>query len=139
MHGYAEADPGYGEVDPGYSEEEPVGYYAEEDRAYAEQPYDGWAEPNEYGRYDSAYAEVPEMVGWAESEPLADEYSGYGAPEFEGYVRDFTVAVQCRMPPPLERRRVRGGGSVRGIRETGDRQRGVRVLHGAARRDAVRP
>jgi hypothetical protein len=97
-YGYAEAEPGYQEADPGYSEEEPVGYFAEEDRAYAEQPYEGWGQTDGYGA--PVYAEVPEMIGWGENEPLADEYSGYDASELEGYVRDTPSPFNAGCPLP---------------------------------------
>jgi len=71
---------------------EPVAYYAEE---YAGQPVGGCAQP-------------PEMVGYQEYEPLAEDYShgeAYGEPDYgesdvEGYVRDAPSAFNAGCPLP---------------------------------------
>jgi hypothetical protein len=87
---------GYGEVEPGYAEAEPVGYFAQESPAYAEQPYEGWAGPEDL----SEYAEVPELVGWGEPEPLAEDAPAYAAQNFEGYVRDVPSPFNAGCPLP---------------------------------------
>jgi len=82
---------------------QPYGYYGEppEMGGYAEPPEMGYAEPVEYYAEETpmsgyGYAQMPEMVGYSEYEPLAEDYPGmscYGEPDISGYVRE------VRRPP----------------------------------------
>jgi len=128
---YAEVDPygyyaegpeyaGWGEPDVyGYGEYEPVGYYGEEPMYGEADPYGYYGEPPEFGRcgepdpygeYEPVgYAEMPEMVGYGEYEPLAEEYPGYGEPDYAGYVRDVPSPFNAGCPLPTN---VAGFGEV---------------------------
>lgn len=120
LSGYAELPEPYG----WYAEPPELGYYAEYPElgyygygGYAEPPELAYyAEPPELSGYGCGYGQMPEMVGYQEYEPLAEEYPGvadYGEPELSGYVRQRrpTYNPGCPMPtnvaglgetPPIE-------------------------------------
>lgn len=115
--GYAEPPEGYG-----YFAEDPYGYYAELPEGYgylAEEPYGDlpwagygemepvgyFAEEAPYGQYEPVgwYGQVPEMVGYGEMEPLAEDYPGmayYADPGVAGYVRDLPSPFNAGCPMP---------------------------------------
>jgi hypothetical protein len=111
---YAAPQGGYG-----YFAEDPYGYYAEappeSEAAYARnvpvagygqyEPVGYFAEEPPYGQYEPVgwYGQVPEMVGYGEMEPLAEDYPGmadYAEPEIAGYVRDVPPRFNAGCPMP---------------------------------------
>ena len=104
-----------------YGEPPEVGYYGAPANGYAgygqyAEPPDmaGYAEPVAYyaeeypGQPVAGYGQVPEMVGYQEYEPLAEDYSqvdDYGEPDYgesdvEGYRRDLPPAFNAGCPLP---------------------------------------
>src|SRR5229473_2609130 len=85
------AEPGMYGV-PGYSQYEPMSGYAESPESAQYEPVGYYADEYPAGYY----SEVPEMVGWDGYAPMGY----YGAPPFEGYVRDGrpTFNAGCPMP-----------------------------------------
>jgi len=85
-----------------YGEPEPVGYYADETPVgyYGDDP-----------NMTAGYGEMPEMVGYSEGEQFAedfpgvsdyaDDYSEYGEPGMEGYVREVPSPFNAGCPLPL--------------------------------------
>ena len=128
----------YGEVEPGYGQYEPMGYFAEEyplasygdeyplgnyaedylTAGYgAEYPVGAYAEDYPYQSLGEflpveGYHEMPEMVGYGQYEPFAEEYPGmmhYGEPDIAGYVRDTPPIFNAGCPMPTN---VAGVGEV---------------------------
>ncbi len=85
-----------------YSQPAEMAYYAEppEVAEYSE-PVEYYAE--EYPGQAAGYAQMPEMVGYNEYEPLSEDYPGvadYGEPDMAGYVREGPPPYNPGCPMP---------------------------------------
>lgn len=128
---YGAYDPGYGQYDPigYYADETPLGCgegcsmagpcggcclgccgedpyaYGEDPYAYGEVPFAMGEDPYGAGEFEpiGCCGAMPEMVGYGQYEPFAEEVPGftdYSEEDFAGYVRDLPPSFNAGCPMP---------------------------------------